>query len=291
MVNVGKIRGLNDEIGEVNTAGPYAMGYTDNEFKRLELQASLMGHLTDDVLRRAGLEAGMRVLDAGCGVGDVSLLAGDLVGPSGAVLGIDRSSESIAIAERRAVAAAKNEWIRFDTVELDAFESESTFDAVIGRAVLMYQPDPAATVRRLARLVRPGGIVAFHEFAMPMTRTVPDAPLFDRIVDWCLESVRRAGFEIDMGSKLARAFVDAGLTTPTMTLSGIAASGPDSPTYGYYTETLRSLLPLGERYGVVTAEEADLDTLTKRLEQEAVALGACVMPPPLVGAWSRIGER
>ena len=124
------------------------MGYTDNEFKRLELPASLMGHLTNDVLRRAGLMAGMRVLDAGCGVGDVSLLAGDLVGPSGAVLGIDRSAESIAIAERRAVAAAKNEWIRFEIIELDTFESESTFDAVIGRAGLMYQPDPAATVRR-----------------------------------------------------------------------------------------------------------------------------------------------
>jgi len=74
-----------------------------------------------------------------------------------------------------------------------------------------------------------------------MTQTVPEAPLFDRIVEWCLESLHRAGFEIDMGSKLARAFVDAGLRTPTTTLARITGSGPDSPTYGYYTETLRSL--------------------------------------------------
>jgi ubiquinone/menaquinone biosynthesis C-methylase UbiE len=275
--------------GEGAAARSYAMGYSDSEFNRLELQASLMGHLTEDVLRRAGLATGMRVLDVGCGVGDVALLAAELVGPSGLVLGVDRSDESIAIAELRAVAADKKGWMRFLTAELDVFDSGSTFDAVIGRAVLMYQPDPAASVRRLARLLRPGGIIAFQEFAMPMTRTVPDAALFCRVVDWCMDIVRRAGFETDMGSKLARAFVDGGLGTPAMTLGGIAASGPDSPVYGYYTDTLRSLLPLGERYGVVTAEEAGIDTLTERLADEAVALGACVMPPPLVGAWARRG--
>jgi ubiquinone/menaquinone biosynthesis C-methylase UbiE len=54
------------------------------------MQAGLIRDLTADVLRRAGIGPGMRVLDIGCGVGDVSLLAADMVGPSGFVLG-DRS--------------------------------------------------------------------------------------------------------------------------------------------------------------------------------------------------------
>jgi ubiquinone/menaquinone biosynthesis C-methylase UbiE len=286
-MNPRKVSDRNTGIDSAAAVEPYAMGYTDGELKRLELQASLMGHLTEDVLRRAGLEPGMRVLDAGCGVGDVALLAADLVGPSGLVVAVDRSDESLLIAKQRAVAGAKNDWMCFETAELDAFGSELTFDAVIGRAVLMYQPDPAATVRRLARLVRPGGIVAFQEFSLPMTRTVPYAPLFRRTVDLCLETLRRAGFETDMGSKLARVFVDGGLAIPTMNVAGIAAGGPDSAVYDYYTETLRSLLPLGERFGVVTPEDVDIDTLTERLAYQAAALEACVMPPPFVGAWTR----
>ena len=65
----------------------------------------LLHDLTEDVLRRAGIGPGVRVLDIGCGVGDVSLLAGKLVGPTGLVLGVDRSADSIDIAQRRATEA------------------------------------------------------------------------------------------------------------------------------------------------------------------------------------------
>jgi Methyltransferase domain len=90
----------------------YALGYSESKLKRLELQANFFRDLTEDVLRRAGIASGMRVLDIGCGVGDVSLLAAELVGPSGAVLGVDRSAEAIEMAVRRAAAAGQH-WVRF----------------------------------------------------------------------------------------------------------------------------------------------------------------------------------
>src|SRR5206468_6380306 len=82
---------------------PYALGYSRRELQRLELQGALIRDFTEDVLRRAVIRPGMRVLDIGCGVVDVSLLAAKLVGPRGMVLGVDRSAESTDIAERRAV--------------------------------------------------------------------------------------------------------------------------------------------------------------------------------------------
>jgi SAM-dependent methyltransferase len=230
----------------------------------------------------------MHVLDVGCGAGDVSLLAASLVGPSGSVLGVDRSADSIALAERRAAHSGDRGRMRFEASELETLDGEPVFDAVVGRAVLMYQPDPAAIIRRLACLLRPGGLVVFHEFAMPMTRSVPEGPLFRQVVEWCLQTFDRAGFEIDMGSKLARAFTDAGLPAPTMHLSGLAASTEGSPVFDYYAQTLRSLLPAAERLGVVSPAEVDVDTLAARLGAEAEALRACVMPPPLVGAWARL---
>ncbi|WFP61344.1 methyltransferase domain-containing protein [Mesorhizobium sp. WSM4904] len=265
---------------------PYALGYSSHELQRLELQGALIRDFTEDVLRRAGIRPGMRVLDVGCGVGDVSLLAAKLVGPRGMVLGVDRSADATAMAERRAIETGRCYWTRFATEDLDAFACEETFDAVIGRLVLMYLPDPSATLRRLAGHVRPGGIVAFQELAMPLTRSFPEGPLFSRCVDWISDTIERAGFEIDMGSRLPMTFAAAGLPAPQMISAGLAGAGPASPLYNYISQTLRSLLPMAERLGIATAEEIGIDTLAERLCREAVEQRSCVMTPPFVGAWT-----
>jgi ubiquinone/menaquinone biosynthesis C-methylase UbiE len=76
----------------------YAMGHSDRERRRLALQASVQNPTTEQLLRRAGILAGMRVLDLGCGVGDVSMLAAHLVGRHGSVTGIDLDEAALAIA-------------------------------------------------------------------------------------------------------------------------------------------------------------------------------------------------
>jgi cyclopropane fatty-acyl-phospholipid synthase-like methyltransferase len=53
----------------------YVMGHTDRERRRLSLQAAVLNPLTDSFLRRAGVSAGMHVLELGCGIGEVSLIA------------------------------------------------------------------------------------------------------------------------------------------------------------------------------------------------------------------------
>jgi 2-polyprenyl-3-methyl-5-hydroxy-6-metoxy-1,4-benzoquinol methylase len=265
----------------------YPLGYTEEEFRRLEQQSELISDLTEDMLRRAGIAPGMRVLDVGCGVGDVSLLAGKLVGPSGSVLGIDRSPEAIEVAEHRARLVGQS-WVRFAAVDLDAFAGEELFDAVIGRLVLMYMPSPAATLRLLNCHLRPGGIIAFQEMAMPMSRSIPDLPQFRRCRDWIIETIARAGFETDMGGKLHAAFLAARLPAPEMASAGLAGGGAQSPLYEYMAQTLRSLLPAMERLGIATAAEVAIDSLAARLREEAVARKACLILPPLVAAWTRV---
>jgi SAM-dependent methyltransferase len=265
----------------------YALGYSKEEFERLEWQGAFIGHTTSELLHRAGLTAGMRVLDLGCGVGDVSLLAADVVGPSGAVVGVDRSAESTAVAERRAALAGKTPWVQFITDDFDTFDSDVTFDAVIGRLVLMYQPDPAATLRRVLRLVRPGGLVAFQEISVPTVRSIPDGPVhrsFRRMVTAAFEST---GADTDMGTKLPRVFVDSGLSAPEMTVAGIAESGGVGQLPHYYAGVLRSLAPMAVRNGVFTYEEAGLDTLADRLSTESIELRSCLLSPLFIGAWSR----
>ena len=78
----------------------YLIGHTDHERRRLSLQAQALNPLTQAFFHRAGLIEGMRVLDLGCGVGEVSLIAARMAGPSGSVTGADMDPgalESVAI--------------------------------------------------------------------------------------------------------------------------------------------------------------------------------------------------
>jgi ubiquinone/menaquinone biosynthesis C-methylase UbiE len=178
--------------------------------------------------------------------------------------------------------------VHFEASELETFAPDQPFDALIGRLVLAYLPDPAATLRRLSGLLRPGGTIAFQEMVLPLTRSVPDGPLFRNCCKWMLETFERAGFELDMGSKLLATFLAAGLPVPQMTVAGRVEGGSQSAVYGYLADTLRSLVPMAERFGIATAAEVAIETVAERLRKEAVDNNACIMPPPLVGAWTRV---
>jgi ubiquinone/menaquinone biosynthesis C-methylase UbiE len=265
----------------------YFLGHSAAEIERLALQDAFYREPTEEMLRRAGVAAGMRVLDIGCGGGDVSLIAAMLVGASGCVFGIDRSAEAVAAARRRAQASGLRQ-VRFAVAELDTFAGEAPFDALIGRFVLMYLADPAAALRSLARHLRVGGIVAFQEMEMRSARGYPDAPLFERCIDWYATAIEGAGFESGMGGKLYAAFRDAGFPLPQIIAAGRLEAGPDSPGYELMAANIRTMLPMLLRLNAVTAAEVGIETLAARLRQEAIEGGRCLMFPLLVGAISQL---
>jgi cyclopropane fatty-acyl-phospholipid synthase-like methyltransferase len=61
----------------------YALGHSDQELERLSRQAQVFEPFTRQLFQQAGLTTGMRVLDVGCGSGDVTFLAADLAGQAG----------------------------------------------------------------------------------------------------------------------------------------------------------------------------------------------------------------
>jgi ubiquinone/menaquinone biosynthesis C-methylase UbiE len=262
----------------------YALGHSEQELARLERQAEIFSVETRDWLRRAGLRSGMKVLDVGCGVGDVSMIAAEVVGAGGSVLGIDNAATALPMAAARGKRAGYD-WLRFQEADLFGFAPEQKFDAVIGRFILMHLPDPQAALRHLRSLLTEGALVSFIEMDISETRAVPPMPLLDRCVGWITETYRRVNAEPDMGSKLYAAFRASGLT-PRLSGATRIESGPNSIVYGFAAQTLFSLLPTMERLGVATAAEIGIDTLAERLRAEAAAGDHCIMMPRLVGAWA-----
>jgi ubiquinone/menaquinone biosynthesis C-methylase UbiE len=107
------------------------------------------------------------------------MLAAELVGPGGSVVGIDRSQEVLKVARERAQEAGLRQ-IRFVRSSVEEFVVDESFDLVIGRYILVHQSEPVALLRKAARLVRPGGVLAFHEVRMTgVTKSFPCVPLWD----------------------------------------------------------------------------------------------------------------
>jgi ubiquinone/menaquinone biosynthesis C-methylase UbiE len=264
----------------------YPLGHSDEELDRLIQQARFWGDLTEQVLTLAGLKRGMRVLDVGCGAGDVSFLAAKLVGPKGLVTGVDKSPEAIEVASQRARAAGLTN-VQFLTQDLSELALNASFDALIGRLVLMYFADPAVVLRRLVSFLEPDGLVVFHELDTTGAKSEPRCDLFEMSVERIRQTLTRAGADIKTGLKLARIFQEAGLPRPQMIQGARVESGPDSDAYNSVTQLTRTLLPLMERFGVAAASEVDIDTLADRLREEAVAINATLVAPPFIGAWAR----
>jgi ubiquinone/menaquinone biosynthesis C-methylase UbiE len=93
----------NASMTEFSPTSQYALGSTDAEHQRLIRQATWLAAHTERLFREAGIGPGQRVLDLGSGVGDVSLIAARLVGPSGEVVGIERDPRSTARATARSI--------------------------------------------------------------------------------------------------------------------------------------------------------------------------------------------
>ena len=273
------------------TTTDYILGDEQPELRRLMAQGAVGDRISEHLFQLAGVAPGMRVLDLGCGAGDVSLLAARLVGPSGTVVGIDASADALALAERRAqhLGLENVHFVQRDVRQLTAASLPVTsFDALVGRLILMYLPDPAAALRRCLSLLQPDAIVAFQELEIASASSVPHCELFETAF-----ARIRAAFayrEVDprTGRRLGQIFRGAGLPSPAMHMEGCIESGAEHLTCDAIAELTRSLLPVMQKAGIATAEAIDVDTLASRLRDEAVRSDASLAYSLLIGAWTRV---
>jgi SAM-dependent methyltransferase len=265
----------------------YLLGHAGAEQDRLIRQAMILAPTTERLFREAGIGPGQRVLDVGAGLGDVSMIAARLVGPSGEVVGVERDAATVAQASAR-VAAAGFRNVRFVQGDVTALAVDGPFDAAVGRLILGHVRDPLSVLRSVVRVLAAGGVVAFQEASWGPTLAVSErVPLWRRLQDAVCQSLWRAGLNQETGLGLCGLFQDAGLPVPHMHLDMQLAT--DASFAEVKVELLRSLLPAAERHGVSLADLGDLDTLADRIHAEAVAARSPLAYLAMVGVWARKG--
>ena len=283
------IKNRSENLNTSNRDATYTLGRTSHETTRLIEQSRIYGPSTERLCKRAGISAGMRVLEIGSGAGDVALMLAKRVGPTGQVIGVDVNAEILDTARQRATEAGIQnvEFIASDARDL---VFSDTFDAIVGRFVLMYMAHPAEAFATLMMHLKPGGIAAFQEPEYTLYPAVqhPDTPLMNQLIRWILDVFVHSGAHLDMGVGLYRAFVEAGLPPPTMHLESPIGAAKTWAGYRYMATIFQSLLPLLEKYDLATAEEVGVDTLAGRIRQEIDTSKRPFFLPPHITAHSTL---
>ena len=152
---------------------------TDAYLKSLIVTNPLAELVIPSAIRALELPPGSRGLDAGCGIGLQSLLLAEAVGPGGHVTGLDVAPPFLARGRDIVQEAGFSERISFREGSVAALPcDDDTFDWVWSSNCVGYGPwEPLPLVRELARVVKPGGIVAL--LAWSSEQLLPGYPLLE----------------------------------------------------------------------------------------------------------------
>ncbi|MDN7675111.1 methyltransferase domain-containing protein [Burkholderia oklahomensis] len=266
----------------------YVLGHSPIELRRLDFQSEMLKPITRRLLESARLRPSMRVLDIGCGTGGVSMLAAEMVGPTGTVVAIDQSDIAIDAATANAERARLHN-IRFRACGLDQVEGVHSFDVVVARCVLMHQLHVAEFIRHAARFVKPGGFIAFHEpdfLRKPMS--MPPINLWDSVAMEILDRCKRMFPSFDVAHRMVKLFATAGLPLPKMSYEIPVDGGTATKLSSWHAEILRALSTDPEWTLLGSGKRIEFDRLSGDLQCEIYESRAQVESFGQMCAWAQL---
>ncbi len=244
-------------------------------------RSAFAASLTQELLARAGVVPGMRVLVLGAADGDVALLAAERVGVGGEVIVLDADERALRAARARADEQCFED-IEFRAGSLERFVADEPLDAVVGRFFFMHRPDPVAALRHAAALLRDGGRMIVQEWHLesvlwPHSSAWPGSAAYASFAAQAIAAFRRARVHVDMGLRLVNVFAEAGLPLPRTRTELVAVRGACASGYAF----LRSLLD----------ELPTADDGVQSVADEIWDAGGHFFLPLQVGAWTTAVNR
>jgi SAM-dependent methyltransferase len=169
------------------------------------------------VLLEAGLQPGMRVADVGCGVGMVTALLADLVGPQGYVVAIDASGEQLTQAHERLHPRVST--IRFvQASAADIGLPPGSFDLVYCRFLLLHLPEPERALEEMRCLLKPEGILVCEDGDLTSAGSEPTSAL-GAFADLFSRLAPMRGVDYTLGRRLFHLVRAAGFPSPEITFN------------------------------------------------------------------------
>jgi ubiquinone/menaquinone biosynthesis C-methylase UbiE len=274
--------------------GDYILGYSSEEQERLLQQGRMQEAATRRVFHEIGLQRGWTCLDIGCGPGAVMQLMGELTGPTGEVIGIDRNAKAGREAAERlqATGASRYRYIEADMESIDEIAG-GPFDLTFARLALLHARNPVALLRKMYGWTKPGGYIAVQDLHIRTTVTTtswmmslyPNPAAISELVRVIVETQERSGIDTELAFKLPTLFVEAGIGVPDGTDMHLPMTSLE-PLLEVFQTLGRSLLPRAIALGVTT--DARMQSVFRAIERARTdGRQYSVLGQLMVGVWKR----
>lgn len=240
-----------------NAAALGSFGAVDSEPDAAPLIAALDEQASTPAIQRLraaafellGVRLGHRILDAGCGTGDVARALAGIVGPTGSVVGVEASDVMLAEARRRAHGTLLPvEFRAGDICRLDL--DTASFDAALSERVLQHLTAPDTAVAELYRVTRRGGRVVVIDTDWGMHAVHGADPALTTAI---LDAWRDNAANGLSGRRLAGLLTDAGLRDITVAAETLTSTDPRRAAGPPFT----TMAAHAERCGAIRAGDGD----------------------------------
>ncbi len=269
---------------ETGASGRYLLGDSPAEIRHLVEQAEVYAKEAGELFDLIGVQPGVAAIDVGCGVMGVVHLLAERVGAGGRVVGLDREARMVESARH----FAQQRGLAVEFVEADATASgvaDGAFDLVHARTLLLNVSNPREILAEMARIARPGGVVAVQEPDASAWTCDPPHPAWDILRTEILNAYRRTGKDFSIGRRVARMLRDAGLDDVRVRATARVTKVGDY--YQTFLLTIASLVRDGiTSGGNITSDEFESYSAALRAHLDAPDTVTC--QPLMWQAWGQV---
>jgi ubiquinone/menaquinone biosynthesis C-methylase UbiE len=234
--------------------GEYVLEVGKKGFDRLQFINSVFGEHSRDLLRRAGIGKGKRVLEIGCGTGSMTTWLGEQVGAEGRVVAVDASDKQLEIA-RRIAQETQSTNIEFVCSTVESLElPNDSFDMVYCRLLLMHLKDPSGTLVRMKKCLKPAGVIVCEEPHASSMVTSPRNEPIERLNGLFIRLGTLQGLDFDIGDKLLPLLEAAGYSDVHAYF--VQPVIPMADAVDFVLMGAQEIAPVAVKVGLVTEEDA-----------------------------------
>lgn len=178
--------------------------------KRLNTLSEVLYPYTKSLFENNGITKGMRFLDAGCGGGNVSVMASQMVGPAGKVAAIDFDKQIIALNQQEAIENNITN-LQYKAMSIYDIEFNNEFDIAYCRFLLSHLTEPQKALQKLVAGVKPGGRIIAEDVHFSGHFCYPANAAFEQYVALYSLAARKRGHNPEIGPELVTLFRSAGI--------------------------------------------------------------------------------